>query len=144
VSDSPLELSVADELVLGGVLRFATRFDGLDAEARRTALTAAGTELGYRAAETRRVVSERAGYRDAAMVVQVVSTDFARLITRADGAFVNDRALRDAIASLTRPQAQLAIVRAVETLVSHSGVTRKEELFLDWLRATWRIPPPVD
>jgi putative transposase len=145
-----MNLSSHEQLVLGGILRFALRFDGLSAAQRVEALGRAGDALGLRAEEVRRVSSSRAGYRDAAFVVRSVTNELDVYLTRAAEEIAGDRALRRLIEGVTQPDVRLACVLAVETLAREVSAIqekatrptdRKRTIFLDWLRDRWGLPP---
>lgn len=139
-----MNLSRHDELVLGGILRFALRFDGLSDAERRTALGDAARELGLRSEETRLVDDDRASYRDAAVVVRSVSSDLDAFLERAEREIPDDDVLRALIDTADAPAFRSACVLAVECLGRHLGEGRERTLFLDWLRSAWRIRPRSD
>lgn len=136
-----MDLTRSEKLVLAGALEFVMRFDALPPMERKRALACAAEELGMRGSETRRVASARAGYRDAAMVLEAAGTELDRLLERVRREIPDDRTLRARIVLLRNDAARAAIAGAVATVAAHGGWTRSEVMFVDWLRATWRLPP---
>lgn len=135
-----MELSPEDELVLGGILRFAIRMESVEPGERERALGAAAEELRL-PVETALVERDRGGYRDAAVVMEVVRSSLDRILERAVREIADDDALRVIIEGVHDPRTRQAFVLAVESLERHLGDQRPRALFLDWLRATWDLPP---
>ena len=133
-------------LTLAGLLRFVMRFDDLDARERASALDDAARELDLRASDVRRVEDERAGFRDAAMVVRVVATELDDWLERARREIRDDHMLRARVerASHESHEARVSMLRAVEILARRGGLARQERLFLGWLGSQWGVPPVVD
>lgn len=139
-----MNLTRHEELVLGGILRFALRLDGLSDDERRAALGEAARELGLRSEETQLVDDDRASYRDAAVVVRSVSSDLDAFLERAEREIPDDDVLRALIDATVAAPFRAACVLAVESLAYHLGQGRERTLFLDWLRSAWQMPPRAE
>jgi hypothetical protein len=130
-----------EELVtLAGLLRFVMRFEALPERERRRALGEASRELGLHAADVRIVEDTRAGYRDAARVVEIVSTDLDVWLERAAREVPDGLTLRNRAAEVGDRTTRIAMLRAVEILARHEGLQRQERLFLGWLAGFWGVP----
>ena len=134
------QLSADDELVLGGILRFALRLERVEPPARDRAFRAAAAELQL-PVETALVEVDRGGYRDAAVVMEVVRSDLDRVLERARREIADDDALRALIERVEDPRVREAFALAVDGLERHLGEARPRSLFVDWLRETWLLPP---
>ncbi len=144
-----MRLSSDEQLVLGGILRFALRFDGLSTEARAEALARAGDALGVRAEREQRSAAPNAGYRDAAIITRTVTNELDAYLARAQRELADDAALRRAIDRVTSPDVRLGCVITVETLARFAddahppaaGRRSRSDLFVDWLREHWALGP---
>jgi hypothetical protein len=135
-----MDLTPHELVTLAGLLRFVMRFDALPDEARRSALEEASRELGLHAANVRLVEDARAGYRDAARVVEIVSTGLDTWLERAAREVPDGETLRARAAEVQARSTRIAMLRAVETLARREGLQRQERLFLGWLASFWFVP----
>lgn len=139
-----MDLDIHDLVTLGGILRFALRFDECTRADRSIALADAAHELGLRAEDARLVDREGAGYRDAAVVMRAVSSDLEAVLARAAVEIRDDDQLRARIEAIAHPEVRAACLLAVEALARHLGRDRERLLFLDWLRSHWHMPPRAE
>jgi len=140
-----MTLTPTELLTLAGLLRFVMRFDDLDPVERAAALDEAGRELDLRASDVRMVDAERAGFRDAAMVVRVVATEPDDWLERAKGAIRQHHEPRRPLENprQSHREVRVSMLRAVEILSRRGGLARPERLFLGWLGTEWGVPPVV-
>jgi hypothetical protein len=116
------------------------RFEALPEEERRRALDEASRELGLHAADVRIVEDARAGYRDAARVVEIVTTGLDAWLERARREVPDGVTLRARAAEVRERSTRIAMLRAVEILARREGLRREERLFLGWLATFWAVP----
>src|SRR5689334_3184783 len=110
-------LTETEKIALGAAMRWATRFDGLGAEERARAIAAAAEELGLVSTERRMVANPRAGFRDAAMVMEVVSSELDPLMAAASA--LDSSGVRAILTAVDRTEVRVAIAAAVESLARH-------------------------
>lgn len=116
------ELSHAELLALGGLLRLLVRLDGRFSDAEREALRQVASMVGEAGAAP--IGEERL---------------FA-ILDEAASTLTDDEALRSAALGVTRPEARGAIHAAV-TFVANVDVAPDRELsLLDWLAREWNLP----
>jgi hypothetical protein len=125
------DLSDAESLALGGLLRLMIRIDGSFSQAEEEV-------LGELAEELSRQGSDGATYRGQA-VVQADPQAIYTIIDRAGRALENDDAIREAARAVTRPEAREIIYGALFAVATADTISTGEGALLTWLEETWEL-----
>ncbi len=108
------DLTHAEQLVLGGLLRLLLRSDGQFSEAEEATLGRIGERIAGDAARLWKAISQSAQ------------------------AYPDDAAIRASAKSVDRREARLMIRALMEEVAAGDSITEPEQQLLSWLHELWR------